>query len=55
MNEADEPRPVPAGISARLTISIPGSTLCSRSASRIRGCWMESIASTRSNSEYLRK
>ena len=47
-NELDEPSPVPPGMSATETISMPGSIACMRSASRKIGCWTSSRRSTSS-------
>ncbi len=55
VNDPEEPRPVPEGMSATLTSSIPGDTGCSRRAWRMIGCSMSSTRVVRSSSEYLRK
>lgn len=55
LNAPDEPRPVPDGMSARLTISIPGLTPCISSAQRTIGCSTSSIDCARSSAEYLMK
>jgi hypothetical protein len=50
----EDPRPVPAGMSARLVISkwfVRGST--SLIASRMMGCWISSGAETLSMREYF--
>jgi hypothetical protein len=49
-----DPRPVPAGISERLTISRWGAaTGTMRSASRMMGCLISSMVCTTSVAEYL--
>ena len=50
----DEPRPVPAGMSAMLAISTRSSAPTSSMAARMIGCLMSRASSTRSSSEYLR-
>jgi hypothetical protein len=55
VNEPDEPRPVPEGMSAVETISTLGPTSWARSTSRTIGCSMWSGLSTRSSWLYLRK
>ena len=53
MNAPDEPRPVPAGTSAMLTISSDGPTGWRLRASRMIGCRIASTDLTRSDSAYL--
>ena len=53
MKAPDDPRPVPAGMSAMLTISLAPPIGWRRRASRTRGWEMPSTVSDRSSDEYL--
>lgn len=55
VNAPDEPSPVPAGMSARLTTSSDGPIACSVSTARMIGCSICVGSVTRSSAEYLRK
>ena len=53
VNAPDEPSPVPAGMSAMLTISLASPMGSRRNASRTSGCSMSSMSSARSSAEYF--
>ena len=55
VNAPDEPRPVPDGMSAMLTISMTVPMSWASSTSRMIGCSICSGRSTRSSAEYFRK